>query len=647
MSVEVSVREGVLHVGDDESPLISGEVQFWRMERSTWSKALDRVVELGIPIVSTYLSWRRHEPEEGNFEWGMTTPELNLRAFLELCKERKLWVQLKPGPWICAEELGGGYPDWIMANTEDLALGAGDLPIGGYDNPFVHPVPSMQSPRYRGAARRWLDEVAREMGDLAFPRGPVIAIQLDNEPSLAFQDALYFSDYHPNTIAIFRQWLEAHYGGDVNSWKQAWGNAAAQNFEDAQPPRPDVLNGDDQSILGRVQHPTPFNLTAIHDWTRFLEDTLVEHLIWLRTVHINNGLGHLLFTVNLIPNAIHEIPLSHQRVREGLGRTTAVGVDHYYDPPMGWDLVDWLAWTAASARAAGEPIVWAPELMAGIWRSPGVVVNYPDPLPSEQAAWWGAAIALGYQGFNLYMLADRENWEFAPISVQATLTEFSEPIRRIMANISKAPNLLRASPINRIVIAWYRPDAFDAYTTVGTMRQPKVPWAKPELRAAYDARVALTGALLRRGYGYEVWNPDTDPLPPSGTTILVSEPTNLPEIVLDRAREADCKIIRITPSDDLDEALPFKAPAWLTTLDNSLNAITAIHRGTDNSFFLHIAQWGDGDISTPRELNVDDEIVGTNGQWVDLETGQALAQIGESRWQVDAAIGHQIFRWVC
>lgn len=638
----IEVRPGRIALGERTVPLLSGEVQYWRTPPEAWPAVLDRVVELGIPIVSTYLSWRRHEPEPGRHRWGAEDPGLDLRRFLELCAARDLLVQLKPGPWICAEEIGGGYPDWLMARTADLALGAGGAPCLGYNTPFQHPVPSVHSPGYLAAAGDWLHAVWRQVGDFAWPDGPVFAVQLDNEPSLAFQDSLYFADYHPLAIARFRSWLADRYRGDVGAWRAAWGEAAAEGFAQAEPPRPDVTATGGAELVGPVAAPTPVSVAADRDWLTFIEDSLVEHLAYLRGVHEEAGMGHLLATVNLIPNVVHEAPLRHRRVRERLGRGVAVGVDHYYDPPMSWPLVSCLARTAAAARAAGEPLVWAPEMMAGIWRSPGEVVEYPDPTPQEQAAWWGAALAVGYRGFNFYMLVDRENWELAPISATGELTPFSDPLQDLVRLLNACPELLEAEPVARVTVAAHRAQLLDAHTTVGTMRQPVVPWADPRRRVAYDAWDDLVTRLVQHSIGYDLWDTDR-PAPPPGTVVLVPEAAPLPPAVWTRLREAGCLTVEVPEGTD-PAAIPGVGGGVRVECDDpSRQVLAAVHLAGAQRF-LHLVQWGRSGREAAGQITVD--AGGGPGEWHDVTTGACLPSVGHEAWQLPPALGHRVFRWV-
>lgn len=571
----VRAADGRLWIGERSLPLIEGEVQFWRMDPDSWRPVLERTAELGVPVISTYLSWRRHERRPGELDWGADDPRLDARRFLDLCDELGLAVHLKPGPWICAEETGGGYPDWLLATPGVAALDASGRPVVGYNPPFLHVVPSPWDERYRTAVRRWFTAVWRELGDLRHPDGPVVAVQLDNEPGLCFQDAFTFADYHPDAITAFRRWLSTRHA-TVDDLRRAWGDAATglQTMTDAEPPRPPAL--------GRI------GSAQVRDWVEFTGWSSVDHLAFLRDLHVELGAGHLLSTVNAINHPVHDVPVREAVIRRATG--ALVGVDQYYEPPVDARDVARLALGAATARAAGEAIVWAPELMAGIWRSPGEVVPYPDPTPLEQTVWWGAAEALGYQGFTAYMLADRENWEHAPISTRGKLTAFARPVAELLARHRAAPGLPYARLRADVVVPWHYPDAIDAYTVTGTAQRPDVEWADPAARAAYDGWLATLSALVAAGFVYDLWDTSTVP-PPPGTVVVMT--SGLPADVIARLQASRCLVVS---GEDAASALSGAgmAPSVLLRQWNGERpdrALAVLHaRGS--VAWLHLVSWG-------------------------------------------------------
>lgn len=503
----VQVEQARLRIGERLVPLISGEVHFWRLDPVTWDPVLDRMVAAEIPIVATYLSWRRHEPTPGTIDLrGVSDPRLDLRAFLDRCQDRGLLVHLKPGPWICAEEPNGGYPDWLLAAPDMLALDAADRPIIGYEAPWQHPVPSYLHPRYLTHVRRWLRAVDATIRDLIAPEGPIAMIQLDNEPSYAFRDGMYEADYHPLVLHRFRRWVVRRHGA-LRNVGLAWGNPIA-SVDAIEPPRGPEHGAD-------VPGSGPYR--RAHDWADFRTWLLGEHLRRLRKVHERAGIRGVLFTANYNEHVVETIPqdpVALRRVVRGIA-----GEDLYFEPPISAEDVIRLARTLALARAAREPLRWAPEIQAGIWRAPGREPRHRDPTPHEQAFWLLAAIAFGLQGMNLYMLADREHWDLAPLDHMGQPGEFWPSIERAVRTLRAVVESGSVAPASRVAVLVDRDRLREAFVSLG---------ADPTLeRDAIQPWVPCFRQLVASGHLPTLWHGDVAPDP--GVTALVrpTGPTGL------------------------------------------------------------------------------------------------------------------------
>ena len=138
---------------------VMGELHYSRMDRRYWRDALLKMKASGVNIVSTYCIWSLHEEIEGEISWE---GNLDLRHFLELCKESGLKVHLRFGPYCNAEIRNGGLPDWIVGNRN-------------LD-------PRSNDPLYLEYARRWYQSVFDQVKGLLWKDGgPVMALQLENE----------------------------------------------------------------------------------------------------------------------------------------------------------------------------------------------------------------------------------------------------------------------------------------------------------------------------------------------------------------------------------------------------------------------------------------------------------------------------------
>lgn len=111
--VDVKLTETGLSIADEEIPVYSGEVHYWRLKRDLWPQIRDRIQELGFGMVETSIPWSVHEIAPGSFDWGRIDARKDVEAFLRLCEERSLWLLVHPGPLINAELTDFGFPEWV------------------------------------------------------------------------------------------------------------------------------------------------------------------------------------------------------------------------------------------------------------------------------------------------------------------------------------------------------------------------------------------------------------------------------------------------------------------------------------------------------------------------------------------------------
>ncbi len=103
--------------------LISGEVHYFRINPKLWRNHLRLLKQSGADTVSTYIPWDWHEVEENQFDFeGKTNPARNLLRFIRLCKEEKLDMVVKPGPYILAEYENQGLPSWLLKKLSKNAF---------------------------------------------------------------------------------------------------------------------------------------------------------------------------------------------------------------------------------------------------------------------------------------------------------------------------------------------------------------------------------------------------------------------------------------------------------------------------------------------------------------------------------------------
>lgn len=156
---EIRVNNLYMEEGGVPQLPVMGEIHYNRMDSRYWRDALLKMKSSGINIVATYCIWSLHEEFEGKLSWE---GHLNVRRFIELCKELGMKVHLRIGPYCNAEIKNGGLPDWIIEN-KNLTTRSND-------------------PLYLEYTRRWYQAVYNQVKGLLYKDGgPVMALQLENE----------------------------------------------------------------------------------------------------------------------------------------------------------------------------------------------------------------------------------------------------------------------------------------------------------------------------------------------------------------------------------------------------------------------------------------------------------------------------------
>lgn len=93
----------------------SGAFHYYRVPQPLWASRFSKLKEAGFNCVETYIPWNWHEqrmPKSVNDESCLDMRQLE--DFLEMAEDFGFYVIARPGPYICAEWSGGGFPQWLM-----------------------------------------------------------------------------------------------------------------------------------------------------------------------------------------------------------------------------------------------------------------------------------------------------------------------------------------------------------------------------------------------------------------------------------------------------------------------------------------------------------------------------------------------------
>lgn len=182
-------------------PFFGAAMHYWRTPRARWRPALDGLARLGVTVVDSYVPWSVHERADGGCDW---TGDRDLGAWLDEVRAAGLHAVLRPGPHINAELTGFGLPDRIVRDPDIQARTAAGTPVWLPAPPRAFPVPSYASSRFHDAVAAWFAAVGAVVAPRRWPDGPVVALQVDNEPQMFFRLGAFDHDYHPEAVAAWR-----------------------------------------------------------------------------------------------------------------------------------------------------------------------------------------------------------------------------------------------------------------------------------------------------------------------------------------------------------------------------------------------------------------------------------------------------------
>ena len=384
------------------APLFSGAMHYFRVPRRRWAACLHETRALGLRIVESYVPWGVHEEGPGRFRF---TGDLDLGAFLDEAQAAGLHVILRPGPHINAELTGFGFPERVLRDPSMQARSGRDTVVLMPAPPRAFPVPSYSAPAFLDAVGQWYRAVAEVVVPRLFPRGPVIALQVDNEQGHFFRAGPFDSDYSEGALAAWRE-----------EEGERWG----------EPPR--ALAPD--AALQQVAH--------VLAWLAFKERRMTVALA---------ELGRRMDAAGLVGvPRFHNFPPVEPTLFDVPSAETAVdfaGIDLYH-PRAHYRRVR----RRALHLAGSSRLPYAPELAAGSFAwGPPFDENDTRALALN-------ALMHGVAGFNYYMLVERDRWFGSPISVEGERRPIlSDMIARLHAALDAVDwtSLERAADIGVLV----------------------------------------------------------------------------------------------------------------------------------------------------------------------------------------------------
>ncbi len=371
--------------------LVSGELHYFRVPKQDWKARLILLKQAGGNCVATYIPWILHEPTEGDIRFG-DIPERDLRAFLQLCKELKLMVICRPGPYQYSELKYDGIPGWLCENyPEILARDINGKIFRGSSVSYTHPT-------FLAKVKAWFDIVCPIIAEYTVSKGGTITmVQIDNE-LMGIHEWFGGWDYNSETMGFgkedggYARFLRNRYTSiaDLNT---AY-DTSYTSFAEIYPKNDNNTEG--YYICRRSKDYQDFYLSTIADYVSTLYDWMASAGIDCQIVHNSgnpNMNGYFLDTV--------------KRLKDNF----LLGCDHYYNLDQDWKQNNPTPQYAINIFISNEML----RLMGyppTVFEIPGgSFSDWPPILPEDVLCCLMTNTSLGSKGVNYYIFTGGPNPE--------------------------------------------------------------------------------------------------------------------------------------------------------------------------------------------------------------------------------------------
>lgn len=160
----------------DGKPVLiySGAFHYFRCPKPLWRDRFAKIKAAGFNTVETYVAWNYHESARpANPDDPSKLDLTDLKDWLRMAHEEfGLYTIIRPGPYICAEWDGGGFPAWLLDERPEMPAGRSWLRSG--------------DAKYLAWCGHWFDAVCPVIAAEQVTRKPagkpgVILFQIENE----------------------------------------------------------------------------------------------------------------------------------------------------------------------------------------------------------------------------------------------------------------------------------------------------------------------------------------------------------------------------------------------------------------------------------------------------------------------------------
>jgi beta-galactosidase len=390
--MKVQITNGKFVIDGKETFLFGGELHYFRVPKEEWGQRLDLLLAAGCNLVSTYVPWVWHEMEEGSFDFtGQTRGERDLKAFLELVKEKGLYCIVRPGPYVMAEIRDHGVPGWLLDRYPEV--------IAKRRNGEEHPtkVVSYRHPLFLQKVEKWYAAVNEIIAPMQITKGgPVIMYQLCNEIGMLHWVS-NTSDFNRDTMEKFAQYLKKKFQ-TIDQFNEEYGTSESSFYAFVETFR-----------LGLSEEFPPFHF----EWRSFWREYLKDYVGDLREFARKTGID-VPFIINVhgfkdysIYSRGVDYPIGLSQLYLTAEFPDVVLAGDFYPGHIGYDNYHDLVLSCTYTRSIShkEQPIFSAEFQSGR------LADRPKLYPQDLDLITRTCVAHGMNALNYYMFAAGENYE--------------------------------------------------------------------------------------------------------------------------------------------------------------------------------------------------------------------------------------------
>lgn len=407
----IQVGDHQFKINGETLSVYSGAVHYWRLDRDKWDDILEKVKGMGFNAITTYIPWEAHEIQKGEFDFGQINPQNDIDAFITLVESKGMRMIVRPGPQINSELTWFGYPRRILEDPELQAKTA--MGSKAILTQVPKPIPALNyaSDKFFAETAIWYDAIMPILAKHAYPKGNLVACQVDNEMAFFFHINPYECDYSDDSIRNYQTFLNQKYG-NLETLNSVYRKAYV-GFDRIDPPR---------RFEGTRKEDIPFYT----DWIEYREHYLVDSLSRLADMMRERGLDK----IPLFHNYPH--PLGPGGAASGIttpfnilaleSKLDFVGFDIYSRKELYEHVKTVVSYVVGTSR-----FPFIPEFIAGVWPW------YLNPGGFEDEEFvTKAALMHGIKGSSRYMIVERNRWLASPVRMDGRIrAENYDVFRRV------------------------------------------------------------------------------------------------------------------------------------------------------------------------------------------------------------------------